>query len=272
MKNILVLLHDDIGQEARLQAALDLTRALQGHLTCVDVCQPPPSVAGAAPYGIVEADALLMAEARTREDGNRVTIEQRLAREDVSWSMASMTGDMAECIAAQVGLADLIVLNRRLDDFISPDMLGITSKLVLKVRKPIVAVPEAQRTFDVTGKAVVAWDGSNAAMAALTASVPLLALAQKVSLVEVARSSSGSIEEAAAYLSRHDIHAEVRLILSAVRSPEQVVDLIQAANRRLGASYCVMGAYGHSRLSEALFGGVTREMLKTSPIPLVIAH
>src|SRR3989344_3652734 len=36
MKNILLLVHDDHGQEARLQAALDITRAVEGHLTCID--------------------------------------------------------------------------------------------------------------------------------------------------------------------------------------------------------------------------------------------
>lgn len=35
MKNVLLLIHDDDGQEARLQVTLDLTRALDGHLTCV---------------------------------------------------------------------------------------------------------------------------------------------------------------------------------------------------------------------------------------------
>ena len=44
MKNVLLLVHDDDGQELRLQASLDLVRALDGHLTCVDV-PPPPIVA-----------------------------------------------------------------------------------------------------------------------------------------------------------------------------------------------------------------------------------
>ena len=272
MKNILVLVHEDAGQEARLQAALDLTRALGGHLSCADICQaPPPSVVAPA-YGILDVDVTLLQEARTREQANRATIEQRLAREDVSWSMASMTGELASCIAAQVGLADLIVLNRRLDDFVAPDMLGITSKLVLKVRKPIVAVPEGVRRFDVAGTSVVAWDGSDAATAALAASVPLLALAETVVLVEVVRSSSDSAEEAAAYLSRHNIHAEVERISSEDTSRARVVELIQSTCRGRGAGYCVMGAYGHSRLRETIFGGVTRAMLRTSPLPLVIAH
>lgn len=45
MKTLLLLVHDDAGQEARLQAALDLTRALDGHLTCVDIA-PIPVFAG----------------------------------------------------------------------------------------------------------------------------------------------------------------------------------------------------------------------------------
>lgn len=271
MKNILVLLHDDAGQEARLQAGLDLARALDGHLTCIDICEPPPPSAQAA-YGMLDVDVTLLQEARTREQANRATIEQRLAREDVSWSMASMTGDIANCIAEQVGLADLIVMNRRLDDFIAPDMLGITSRLVLKVRKPIVAVPEDCRGFDAAGPALIACDGSAPAMAALTASVPLLALASSVFLVEVAQSVSATAEEAAAYLSRHGIRPEIILIPSSETSQRRVVELVQSACAHQGANYCVMGAYGHSRLRETIFGGVTREMLKTSAVPLVIAH
>jgi nucleotide-binding universal stress UspA family protein len=223
-------------------------------------------------YEMMDADAMLSKDSRAREEANYASIEQRLAREDVSWSMAGRVGDIASCIAEQVGLADLIVLNRSFDDFIGPDMLGITSKLVLKVRKPIVAVPEDLRRFNVATTAVVAWDGSQAAMAALTAAVPLLRLAGAVAIVEVVRSSGSSAQDAAAYLSRHDIHPELELISSDVTSTARIVDLIQSACRDKRAGYCVMGAYGHSRVLETMFGGVTRSMLKTSSVPLLIAH
>src|SRR3546814_13462010 len=50
VKNILLLVHHDAGQEARLQAALDITRAVGGHLACIDVT-PFPVVAGNAVMG-----------------------------------------------------------------------------------------------------------------------------------------------------------------------------------------------------------------------------
>jgi hypothetical protein len=37
MKNVLLLVHDDPGQEARVQAALDVVRAIEGHLICLGV-------------------------------------------------------------------------------------------------------------------------------------------------------------------------------------------------------------------------------------------
>jgi nucleotide-binding universal stress UspA family protein len=33
-----------------------------------------------------------------------------------------------------------------------------------------------------------------------------------------------------------------------------------------------MGAYGHSRVREFFFGGVTRALLRSSPAPLLLAH
>ncbi len=54
MKNVLVLLHDDAGQEARFQCALDLTRAIDGHLTCVDVAMLPVAVED---YGVFASTA-----------------------------------------------------------------------------------------------------------------------------------------------------------------------------------------------------------------------
>src|SRR5690348_11695451 len=80
MKNILLLVHDDAGQEARLQVALDVTRALNGHLTCVDVAQVPIILASAydsSGYAIA-MDYECQAEGR-----NRKALEERLAGEGV---------------------------------------------------------------------------------------------------------------------------------------------------------------------------------------------
>lgn len=267
MKNVLVLLHDDAGQEARFQAALDLTRALDGHLTCIDVSMEPTFVGD---YADVGGAALLMADEQVREKANRVRMEARLKVEDLPYDWIDERGFLSPCVHDSAVLADLIVLNRELHSIKYPDMLKLVGDTLLTVGKPIVAVPENAKGFDVFGHALVAWDGSPQADAALRAAVPLLAKAKSVTLTEV---HDGSVktpaEEAAAYLSRHGIKPVIRRESSAIDLPSTILlDTIDA----IDAAYLVMGGFGRGRFIEAALGGFTRRMLKECPVPLFLAH
>jgi len=267
MKNILVLIHDDSGEEARLQAALDITRAFEGHLTCLDVSITPILVDDAFSGGM--GAAMILAEERVVETRNAAAIKERLAREDVAWDWIDATGTPAPRMEYAAVLQQLIVVNRRLDDFPWPRMLGIASDLILKTRKPVLAVPETARGFDVGGRALVAWDGSPHADAALQAALPLLRRATRVVLLEVAdHAVMMPAEEAASFLARHGIASIV--IRKSV--PEPIADVILSEMDHLHADYVVMGGYGHSRVAEAMFGGVTRTMLRESPVPVFLAH
>lgn len=260
MKNILLLVHEDEGQEARLQAALNVVRALDGHLRCIDVVQlPEPSPelwdAGAG-------SAMLLAEERARESVNRQTLEIRLARDDVPWSWIDMAGSPARCVRTASGLADLIVVSR--------DPGGTASDLIVESGKPVLVVPDAAAAKYAGSRVLIAWDGSPQAERALQAAVPLLRRADHVMILQV---DDGSIQtpvgEAATFLSRHDIHPLVILEKSAKGGAEDI--LLTEISRR-GADYVVMGGFGRSRLSETLFGGVSRRLLSDSPIALLMVH
>jgi nucleotide-binding universal stress UspA family protein len=268
MKNLLLLLHDDDGQEARLQAALDLARAFDGHLNCVDVAILPVIEADAWSGG--GGTAMLLTEEKAREAANRTLVEHRLTQEGVPWTWFESVGEIAPCLAKAAGLNDLIILNRRLDGLPIPDMPAAVAELVLKSGKPVLAVPENTRGLAVTGRALVAWDGSIEAERALCAAVPLLAKAGHVQVLEIEDgSTSGSASDAATYLSRHGIHVVVRAEKLAGRNVAKTLLAAMTADR---SDYVVMGAYGHSRLAEALFGGVTKRLLDESPVPLFLVH
>lgn len=267
MKNILLLVHDDTGQEARLQAALDITRALEGHLNCLDVAMMP-TVAGDLWVG--GGTAIYMADEREAEAANRAKVEKRLGVEGVAWTWTDAVGDISYCLERAAVLNDLIVLNRELDGFHYPDMRTAAAELIVRTGKPILAVPPAANGFATSGRAIVAWDGSPQSDAALHAAMPLLRLASHVTLVEI---DDGSIdvpaEEAAAYLSRHDIHPlVVRETAAKGEAGEKLLDTI----RQRQADYLVMGGFGRSRAAESLFGGVTRTLLMRSPVPVLLAH
>ena len=267
MKNILLLIHDDDGQESRFQAALDATRALGGHLKCLDVT-PTSAIPGDA-YGS-DASVLMLQAEMEQESANKARMQARLAVEDVSWEWQDVTGLMEQCIADAAGLADLIVVNRQLDDYPIPDMRHIAAELIVKSGKPVLAVPADSKGLSVAGSALVAWDGSHEAAAALTAAIPLLALASSVTIIEV---DDGSIkapaEEAASYLSRHGIHP---LVVKAPAGTEVASTIILAKANTEKFDYLVMGGFGHCNFVETLFGGVTRRMLTKSSIPVLLAH
>lgn len=75
MKNILLLAHDDEGQEARLQVALDVTRSLSGHRTCLDVIVPPVVISD---FYIGGGEAAVLDDARRQEEANLARLRARL--------------------------------------------------------------------------------------------------------------------------------------------------------------------------------------------------
>lgn len=263
MKSILLLIDSFAGFDSRLQAALDVARGCGAHLTCLQASDYPAWAIYdgiSMPMTAIDLDALnrSIEEGRTKE---RAAVEARLSAEDVPWSWHAEADARFVAIARHASLHDLIVLGAKADTD--------AGDVLLSTRTPALVIPEGARAFDVTGPALVAWNSSPEAAAALKGAVPLLKHASAVHLVEVGDADRDPpIEAAARYLSRHGVHANVE------RVPAQgnVSATIAATADRLGAAWVTMGAYGRSRWRETLLGGVTRGMLKDPKRPLLLAH
>lgn len=267
MKNILLLVHDDAGQESRYQAAVDLTRALNGHLICLEVSFFPVFYSDL--YGKTQRTATFGDE-DDRERRNRERLERRLAGEGVPWTWLDTMGDPATEIIERSALADIIVVSLQLNTETLPDTRAIASEVVVESGTTVVAVPEYGRRFNASGHVLLAWDGSSEATKALRSTVPLLQLAGAVTIVQV---DDGSIrnpaEEAAAYLSRHGIFPT---IVHRDDDDMAAADLLIEEALAQDADFIVMGGFGRSRFLEAVLGGVSRKMLTASPVPVVMMH
>ena len=270
MKSVLLFVNDDSGLDARYQASLDLTRALDGHLHCLRANPYKPQMAfdGVTGMSVMydisryaeEADALLKAE-----------IEKRLAGEDVPWDYQIANAEPARGLSRHSALTDLIVLSSCSGMKDNTQPLGILGDVIFSTNIPVVVQPDSVKKFDAAGPVVVAWNGSFEAGNALRAAVPLLKLASDVHIVVVEEEKDHDLPplEASEYLSRHGIKSKIHE-LAADKSSVQAV-LLSTVDT-LNAGYLVMGAYGHSRAREFLFGGVTRNLFRDCPIPLFVAH
>lgn len=266
MKSILLLVHDDEGQVARLRTALHLVRALNGHLSCMDVSMLPMPIGD---YFSRAGFHAYVREEQERESKNKAHLIEILAREHVSWDWQDVTGNCADALVNAAILSDLIVVSRQLSVSDGPDRRGIANELSLRARTPVLAVPDDWPAPRFT-RALVAWDGRAACGATLRACVPILALAEHIQIFQFADNALGRVHpaEAAAYLKRHGMNAEVRITQRGARSADVE---IQAAASAYSADYVMMGAHNHARLRD-LFGSVSRRMLGNARMPLCLGH
>jgi nucleotide-binding universal stress UspA family protein len=269
MKSVLLYANEDTGLESRLQAALDAVRIAEGHLLCLQVT-PFDSFIMGDPFGGVYALPMLMDKVREADDEHRARLEQRLKGEGVSWDWLHFDGQPAQMVVDRSRLSDLIVLSLPTEGVPNDGPLSMTADVAIHARTPVLAVPQASRGFDCLGSALVAWNGSQESCNALRLTVPLLQKASEVHVVTVTEDTAEfPATYACLYLARHGIEAALHEWPRDGRSTADA--LIDAANS-LGASYVLMGAYGHSRFREAVLGGATRDMLLRSPVPLLLAH
>jgi nucleotide-binding universal stress UspA family protein len=265
MKTVMVLIHDDASQEARLQCALDVVRALDGHLLCLDVVQIPVVADG---FGIGGGTGVLLIDERDREDSNVDRLESRLANEGVSYEWARVHSHSDVAITDNARLIDLIIVGKQgIGE--SAESGNCAARLAGLTTAPILLVPSGQKRLDLFGKVLVTWDGSGPADAAIRAAVPLLTLAREIEVLTIGDDESeANPDEVATYLDRHGCSVSIRRV---AKSGDVAAQLLEALNGS-GANWAVMGSYGHGRLRETLFGGASKTLLAKAPIPLLISH
>lgn len=139
--------------------------------------------------------------------------------------------------------------------------------------RPVVIVPYIQKTPLKLDNVVVCWDGGRSAARAIADAMPFLKRAGRVEIVIVAseRDQQDQIEGAdiGQHLARHGVNVTVE------RIPANDIDVGNALLSHAAdtaADFMVMGGYGHSRLREFVLGGVTRSILSTMTVPVLMSH
>jgi nucleotide-binding universal stress UspA family protein len=123
-------------------------------------------------------------------------------------------------------------------------------------------------------RVVVGWTDTREARRALRDSLPLIRESLSVVIIEIVdfggeKQAQTHIDDVARYLARHHIAVTVRTTAYSAGSVQ--AELIRVAEE-INADLIVAGGYGHSRLGEWIFGGVTQGLLATSPVCCLLSH
>jgi nucleotide-binding universal stress UspA family protein len=174
-------------------------------------------------------------------------------------------------ICLQARYADLVVIGQNDPYEVSPVVMpDFPQYVVLNSGRPVLLVPYTGHFDNIGNRVLIGWDASMAATRAISSAIPLLRRAHRVEVAVINPPAQGGApgSEIALYLARHGIKIEVLQ-----RKSDQGVGaaLLMLAGE-LNADLIVMGGYGHARFREIMLGGVTRAILETMTVPVLMAH
>jgi nucleotide-binding universal stress UspA family protein len=149
----------------------------------------------------------------------------------------------------------------------------IAEAALFESARPVIIVPYIQKAPLQLDRVMLCWDGSRSATRAIGDAMPLLKRAGRVEVVIVANEAGKQDEiegaDMATHLARHGLNVEVKRI---VLGDVDVADIILSHAADAGTDFMVMGGYGHSRLREFVLGGVTRSILRSMTVPVLMSH
>ncbi len=277
-KTILVSLNEIPRLPHLIAAAAKLGRAFNAHvmgLYAVPAVQFYPSVGYEAMPQYFDGNQIYFRDhAREAEEA----FTKAMTAEGISHEFELANGaspDVADEVVARSRCADLILISA-----ISPDQpAGVepdfAEQVVISTGRPVIILPIKGEAGLKADQIVLAWDGGREATRAAFDAMPLLKMADRVFVTRIDPQKDRGLKNAvpgidlAEMLARHGIKAEVRNISAA---GEDAGHALLTTARDEGSGLIVMGAYGHSRLREYIFGGTTRAMLVNMDRPVLMSH
>ncbi len=271
-----LMVHVELGRSnaALLKLAGDLAERLQTGVVGMAAVQPVQLTYGDGFLAgeVVEQDrADIAGEIEAAEAEFRVALSGRARHLD--WRAQVTFLPLAEALAREARRADLIVTGLG-----PPGVLFNTARranvgdLAMQAGRPVLIAPEGVERLEL-GHAIIGWKETREARRALADAIPLLKLAARVSVVEIAArpdlpEAGARLADIVHWLNHHGVTAEAE---ASATHGEDAARLAAIADQK-GADLIVAGAYGHSRLREWALGGVTQDLLMNARRCALVSH
>lgn len=273
--SLLVAVDDGPESDSRLELACDLANAFNAHLTglCAESIAPPlydPLMGGAM---VGELLAAYRDAAEAGVETARARFFEIVRGRDVDAEWRGEVGFPNEALSRAARAADLVILGGR--NTRAPYHAPDAADVLMSCGRPVLVTPPTRVRNPIGENALIAWKDCREARLAVAGAIPLLQRARGVTLYAVgaddeeAEPTGQELADFVRYLARHEITAEpVFAVGGETSTGRQILDEALARS----AGLIVAGGYGHARLREWALGGVTRELLRDSPICLCLAH
>ncbi|HEV7434525.1 MAG TPA: universal stress protein [Pseudorhizobium sp.] len=258
-----------------ISQAIEAACEINAHLTVVVAGVAAGPTVGDYPVGLgwlEQRDEDLKVLTTVREQ-----VKERCRSEDLSFDVQLAFAErsfLEQALFQRALYCDLAIIGQGVAK--ARDLLRtLVDAIVFHAHRPLILVPEGFE-FSLKPKSILlAWNSKVEAGRAAREALDLLAQAEQVHVTVVdpdalyGRNGEQPGADVATYLARHGANVVVDQLASAGRSVE---DVLQQHALETAAGLLVMGAYGHSRMRQRIFGGVTASMLQDAKVPVLLAR
>jgi nucleotide-binding universal stress UspA family protein len=239
--------------------------------------------------------AMMAVQLREEAENNRIVkaqnqVFQAAQASNLKIDFQRAGDDPIRALIAYARMADLVIVGQPVSQPSKDQTDGqserFASQLLVAAACPIIFVPNTQTVASGAQRILVAWSGTRESARALKDALPFL---QRAKTVEVLRFGIASVEEdeqlngVAAYLQAHGVAATYSVkpvrhlstserLLTPTVVDASIAELLLSHAADTDTNLIIMGGYGHSRLFERVLGGVTRTLLGSMTVPVLMSH
>ena len=254
--------------------ALSLAMLVDGYLTTVSAIIDPYLASHAC--GELRYDLIPSGEEEMRNSARELVSKLELEGSARGMKVNSLSLDSFEHadfdkLNEIVRLFDLVVIEQT--NAQEPETRPRTiESIVFGSGRPVLIVPHFQARPATLNSVLVAWDGSAPAARALADGLPLLAKADRVELLSIDGKALGDGDGQGTAVTHHLLRHGIQATFKRMPSAGDVGDTLLSHVTDMNADLLIMGAYGHSRIREIVFGGTTRTLLGSITIPVLMSR
>ncbi len=274
-----ILVHVDQSSHAatRIKIAAEIAIAEEAHLVGAAMSGLSRFVYQESAFGIAGSIIAAQVDALYASANQALLEFEKIAKSMgvLSYEKRLVDDEPEGGLVLQARYSDLVVVSQTdAQDKFSRVVSDLPEYLMLNCARPVLVVPYAGRFEHIGQRALIAWDGSAEATRAIANAMPLLKRARNVTLAVFNSSARYDVHgeqpgaDIALYLARHRVKVDV---LSQTTNID-VGNSLLSLSSDLGTDLIVMGGYGHTRFRELLLGGVTKTVLDTMTVPVLMSH
>lgn len=274
-RDIVVFLEYEHRHDARLRFAARLAERWQAHLIATFVTRRlelEAHIGHATGAGLSALLAGFGAEIAAARERAREEFEASLRSHGIAGEWRESDGERGEALMLQARHASLAILGPPARQHPRTTVLGLAEGMLFASGRPCLLLPTEWPAERLARRVVVGWNGGREATRAIADAMPLLALADSVHLVVMPEPRSGRLHgedpgaDMAAHLARHGVG-----VVLEQRPGDDAGAVLLERCAAVDADLLVMGAIGRPRISELVFGGATRTVLREARLPLLMS-